>query len=85
MPRADGTGRVLALEIMLPNPAIRSLIRAEQLEQIPAMIEIGAAEGMLTMNQSLYRLSRRNFITTEMAFKRSPDPDGLQRLMEKGA
>ena len=38
---------------------------------------------MLTMNQSLYRLFRRNIITADMAFKRSADPDGLQRLIEK--
>jgi len=77
-------GRVLAAEIMLPNPAIRSLIRAEKLEQIPSMIEIGKGEGMMTMNQSLYRLMRRGVITTEMAFKRSYDPEGLQNLVEKG-
>lgn len=84
VPRADGMGRVLAMEIMLANPAIRSLIRAEKLEQIPSMIEIGKGEGMLTMNQSLYRLAKRGIITTEMAFKRSADPEGLQHLMEKG-
>ena len=84
IPRADGMGRVLAMEIMLPNPAIRALIRAEKLEQIPSMIEIGKGEGMMTMNQSLYRLMRRGVITTETAFKRSYDPDGLQSLVEKG-
>jgi twitching motility protein PilT len=84
VPRADGMGRVLAMEIMLANPAIRSLIRAEKLEQIPSMIEIGKGEGMMTMNQSLYRLMRRGVITTDMAFKRSSDPDGLQSLIEKG-
>lgn len=84
LPRADSGGRVLALEIMVPNPAIRALIRSEKLEQIPSMIEIGTGDGMMTMNQSLYRLSRRGVITTEMALKRSPNPEGLQRLMEKG-
>jgi len=48
------------------------------------MIEIGKGEGMMTMNQSLYRLMRRGVITTEMAFKRSYDPEGLQSLVEKG-
>lgn len=84
VPRADGMGRAIAMEIMIPNPAIRSLIRAEKLEQIPSMIEIGKGEGMMTMNQSLYRLMRRGVITTEMAFKRSSDPEGLQHLVEKG-
>ena len=63
---------------------VQNFIRAEKLEQIPSMIEIGKGEGMLTMNQSLYRLAKRGIITTEMAFKRSADPEGLQHLMEKG-
>ncbi len=83
IPRADGQGRVLGLEIMLPNTAIRSLIRSEKLEQIPSMIEIGTGEGMMTMNQSLYRLTRRGVITVDMAFKRSNDPEGFSRLLEK--
>ncbi len=85
IPRADGNGRALAMEIMLSNTAIRSLVRSEKLEQIPSMIEIGTGEGMMTMNQSLYRLVRRGVISTEMAMKRSNDPEGLMRLMEKGA
>ncbi len=84
LPRADGQGRVLASEVMVPNPAIRSLIRAQKLEQIPSMIEIGKGEGMLTMNQSLYRLYRRGLITKDLAFKRSPNPEGLLNLIERG-
>ena len=84
IPRADGMGRVLGMEIMMPNPAIRSLIRAEKLEQIPSMIEIGKGEGMMSMNQSLYRLMRRGVVSTEMAFKRSSNPEGLQNLLDKG-
>ncbi|MDX9976344.1 MAG: type IV pilus twitching motility protein PilT [FCB group bacterium] len=85
IPRADGNGRVLSMEVMISNTAIRSLIRAEKIEQIPSMIEIGASEGMFTMNQSLYRLARRNVISVDTAMKRSSDPDGLQRLFDKGA
>lgn len=84
LPRADGNGRVLALEIMIPNPAIRALIRGQKLEQIPSMIEIGSGDGMMTMNQSLYRLARRNIISFDAAMKQSPNPEGLQRLFEKG-
>lgn len=83
IPRADGKGRVLGMEIMIPNPAIRSLIRTQKLEQIPSMIEIGKGEGMITMNQSLYRLLRRGIISTDMAFKRSMNPEGLQNLINK--
>lgn len=84
IPRADGLGRCIAMEIMMPNPAIRALIRGQKLEQIPSMIEIGRSEGMMTMNQSLYRLMRRGVITMDMAFKRSSNPEGLQKLVEKG-
>ncbi|GMV98980.1 MAG: twitching motility protein PilT [Candidatus Hydrogenedentota bacterium] len=84
IPRADGMGRALAMEIMLPNTAIRSLIREEKLQQIPSMIEIGAGDGMMTMNQSLYRLIRRGVISLDIAFKRTMDPEGLQRLLDKG-
>ncbi|HUW59846.1 MAG TPA: type IV pilus twitching motility protein PilT [Candidatus Bathyarchaeia archaeon] len=85
LPRVDGSGRVLSLEIMIPNPAIRALIRSQKLEQIPSMIEIGTGEGMMTMNQSLYRLVRRGVISTDMAIKRSSNPEGLVHLMEKGS
>jgi len=84
IPRSDGTGRVLGLEIMIPNPAIRALIRAEKIEQIPSMIEIGTGEGMMTMNQSLYRLTRRGAISMDLAMKRSSNPEGLARLFDKG-
>src|SRR5690606_16181950 len=46
IPRADGMGRCLGLEIMIPNTAIRAIIRSEKLEQIPSHIEIGTGEGM---------------------------------------
>ncbi|MDZ4860561.1 MAG: type IV pilus twitching motility protein PilT [Candidatus Hydrogenedentes bacterium] len=84
IPRSDGMGRAMALEVMIPNTAIRSLIREQKLQQIPSMIEIGTGEGMMTMNQSLFRLVKRNVITMDMAFKRSSDPEGLRRLLEKG-
>src|SRR5690606_28912082 len=85
IPRADGMGRCLGLEIMIPNTAIRAIIRSEKLEQIPSHIEIGTGEGMMTMNQSLYRLVRRNVITLNTAMERSNQPEGLQRLPERGA
>ncbi len=84
LPRADGVGLILGLEIMVPNAAIRSLIRGEKLEQIPSMIEIGTSEGMISMNQSLYRLLRRGLISYETAMTRTPNAEGFQRLLEKG-
>ena len=54
IPRSDGRGRVMAMEIMLMNPAIRALIRSQKIQQIPSIIEISAGEGMMSMNQSLF-------------------------------
>ncbi len=85
LPRADTSGRVMAMEIMLMNPAIRALIRSEKIQQIPSMIEISSGEGMITMNQSLYRLIKRNIIAQDVAMKRSSNPEGLQQLIDKGA
>ncbi len=85
IPKADGSGRAMCMELMLMNPAIRALIRSEKLEQIPSMIEIGAGEGMMTMNQSLYRLYKRNIVTLDMVMKRSSNQEGLQNLIDKGA
>jgi twitching motility protein PilT len=85
LPRSDGHGRVLGMEIMLANPAIRALIRGEKLQQIPSIIEISTAEGMMTMNQSLYRLLKRGVISYDIAIKRSGNPEALQALIDKGA
>lgn len=84
LPRADGQGRVMAMEIMLMNPAVRALIRSQKLQQIPSTIEISSGEGMMTMNQSLYRLYQRNIITYETALTQSSNPEGLQQLIDKG-
>lgn len=85
LPRADAKGRVMAMEIMLVSPAIRALIRSEKIQQIPSMIEISTADGMMTMNQSLYRLLKRNIITEDLAMKRSSNPEGLEQLISKSA
>jgi len=84
LPKADGMGRALGMEIMLANPAIRALIRSEKLQQIPSIIEISTGDGMMTMNQSLYRLLKRGVITHDIAIKRSNNPEGLLQLIDKG-
>jgi twitching motility protein PilT len=85
LPRSDGRGRALGMEIMLANPAIRALIRSEKLQQIPSIIEISSGEGMMTMNQSLYRLYKRGVINYDIAMERSSNAEGLQQLIDKGA
>ncbi len=82
IPRADGRGRVLALEIMIPNPAIRNLIREDKVHQIYSQMQVGQAKfGMQTMNQSLASLYMRRYISYEEALSRSSDPDELRGML----
>ncbi len=82
LPRADGPGRALALEVMIPNPAIRNLIREDKVHQIYSQMQVGQDKfGMQTMNQSLTNLYKRRLITLESAFGRSSDPDELRNLI----
>jgi twitching motility protein PilT len=82
LPRADGPGRTLSIEVMIPNPAIRNLIREDKIHQIYSQMQVGQDKfGMQTMNQSLAMLYKRRLITLENAFGRSSDPDELRNLI----
>src|SRR3990167_9276616 len=82
IPTADGKGRALALEIMVPNPAIRNLIREDKVHQIYSQMQVGQAKfGMQTMNQSLLILYQRRFISLEEAIGRSSEPDELRQMI----
>ena len=83
MPRADGRGRVLAAEVMVANSAVRSLIRDDKVHQIYSIIQTGGKHGMQTMNQSLYELYRKKYITYDDALGHSSDPEDLKRVMAK--
>jgi twitching motility protein PilT len=83
LPKAGAPGRVLALEIMLPNPAIRNLIREDKIHQIYSQMQMGQSKhGMQTLNQSLYALYMRRLITLEEALGRSGDGDELMGMIE---
>jgi twitching motility protein PilT len=80
---AQGPGRCLALEVMVPNAAIRNLIREDKLHQIYSQMQVGQeSSGMQTMNQSLYDLCSRNMITRDDAFAHSNDTDELKAMIE---
>jgi twitching motility protein PilT len=86
MPRAGAPGRVLALEVMVPNPAIRTLIREDKVHQVYSQMQIGQAKfGMQTFNQSLAALVQRRLITVDEAIGRSSDPDELKNMLTSGA
>ena len=82
IPKITGTGRVLAAEVLIPNSAIRNLIREDKLHQIYSQMQIGQAKNqMQTMNQSLYNLYATRQVTIDEAMMRSSDPDELQLMM----
>lgn len=84
LPRIGG-GRVLALEIMIPNAAIRNLIREDKIHQIYSLMQVGQSKyGMQTMNQALASLYLKKQITLEEAVGRSSDPEELKNLISKG-
>lgn len=86
IPKKSGEGRVLAVELLVPNPAIRNLIREDKIHQIYSMMQTGQAKfGMQTMNQSLFNLYTKGLITYEDAVGRSPIPDELIAMIQKGS
>jgi twitching motility protein PilT len=81
--RADGPGRVLACEVMIPNPAIRNLIREDKVHQIYTQMQVGQEKfNMMTLNQSLFNLAQRRLITVDEAFSRTSDPDELKGMFQ---
>jgi len=86
LPRANGPGRALAIELMVPNPAIRNLIREDKIHQIYSQMQIGQDKfGMQTMNQSLASLYQRRLISMDDALARSNDVEELRTLIGGGA
>ena len=83
--KAGSTGRVLALEVMVPNPAIRNLIREDKVHQVYSSMQVGQAKfGMQTFNQALASLLLRRQITQDEAFGRSSDVDELKNIIASG-
>jgi twitching motility protein PilT len=86
LPRADGMGRVVSLEIMVPTPAIRNLIRDDKVHQIYSSMQTGQEKlGMQTMNQNLVTLYQKRLITLETAMGASSQKDELEQMISRGA
>jgi twitching motility protein PilT len=85
MPKANGQGRVIALEILIPTPAVRNLIREDKVHQIYSAMQTGQEKvGMQTMNQSLASLYMKKLINLETALGASSNRDELQEMINRG-
>jgi twitching motility protein PilT len=80
LPRADQEGRILATEVLVATPAIRSLIREHRTEQIPSLIQTGAQYGMHSMDKSLKELYQQGLITYETAISKAKSPEDFKKL-----
>jgi twitching motility protein PilT len=83
LPRADASGRVPAVEVLLPDDAVRNLIRQAKVEQIYSIMQTGGKRGMQTLEQALAELVGRGIVSEEAAITRSSRPDQLQGLLQR--
>jgi twitching motility protein PilT len=83
VPQMGAPGRILALEVLIPNAAVRNLIREDKIHQIYSQMQVGQEKySMQTLNQSLFSLYQRRLISQEEAMSRSVEPDELRMMME---
>jgi twitching motility protein PilT len=85
LPRADGRGRVMVMEILIPNAAVRNLIREDKVHQIYSAMQSGAGQtGMQTFNQGLAASYMNKLVSLETVLSRSSSPDELQDMINRG-
>jgi len=81
--RKIGGGRIAALEVLLINSAISNLIREAKTFQIPSMMQVGRAQGMVSLNDALADLVKKGLVTPEEAILRAVDKAGLETLLKR--
>ena len=85
LPKIDGHGRACSMEIMIPNSAIRNLIREDKIHQVYGAMQVGQEKfGMQTFNQSLATLFFKKLISLDVAMARSSNADELQEMINRG-
>jgi twitching motility protein PilT len=85
LPRSDGRGRAMIMEVLVPTPAIRNLVREDKIHQIYSAMQTGTGQtGMQTFNQGLANAYFQKIITLDMAISRSSNPDELQDMINRG-
>jgi twitching motility protein PilT len=80
LPRASGKGRILSTEIMVATPGIRNLVREQEIEQIPTLMQTGSQYGMRTMDKSLKELYQNGLITLDVAISKVKNPEEFRQL-----
>jgi twitching motility protein PilT len=83
VPTLDGNGRVAACEILLPDDAVRNLIRQGKVEQIYSVMQTGSNKGMQTLEQAFTDLVSRGVISQDVAMSRSSRPEQLLGLLQR--
>ena len=81
IPRVDGKGRAVAVEVILANTAIRNHIRNEKLQNLATEITLGRRQGMISLEDSLARLVQQGIISADDARIRASHPDELESLL----
>lgn len=84
IPRADGNGRALAMEILVRNDAVANCIKEGSTHQIYSMMQIGREDGMMTLDTSLAELYKKGIIAQEEMERRARDPEMIANLIQNG-
>jgi twitching motility protein PilT len=85
LPRSDNRGRLMVMEVLIPTPAIRNLIREDKIHQIYSAMQTGTGQtGMQTFNQGLANAYFQKQVTLDMALSRSSNQDELQDMINRG-
>jgi len=85
IPRMSGSGRAMAMEILVPNPAIRNLIREDKVHQLYSAMQTGQEKfGMQTFNQSLAQLVITRQISKDDGLLKSSNSEELDDLISRG-
>ena len=82
MPRADGQGRALALEVLVNTPAVANCIREGKTFMLPGVMQTGKNVGMVTMDDALRKLYTQGIITQQETLMRSEDKIEMQRFFQ---
>src|SRR5207253_2624514 len=81
--RKIGGGRVAALEVLIVTPAVSNLIREAKTFQVPSMMQVGKAAGMMTLNDALLELVNKKLVAPEEAYLKAVDKAGFEALLKR--